>query len=68
MFQGSFFFFFLYTNKYFRHFGREAEDEAFVYVWVAGGAWQAVFITEHYENTPIQVYRKFHLQKQNIFR
>ena len=22
----------------------------------------------HYENTPIQVYRKFHLQKLNIFR
>ena len=22
----------------------------------------------HYENTPIQIYRKFHLQKPNIFR
>ena len=22
----------------------------------------------HYENTPIQIYRKFHLQKLNIFR
>ena len=23
---------------------------------------------EHYENTPIQIYRKFHLQKLKIFR
>ena len=23
---------------------------------------------KHYENTPIQVYRKFHLQKLKIFR
>ena len=22
----------------------------------------------HYENTPIQIYRKFHLQKHKIFR
>ena len=30
------------------------------------------FVTEiaanHYENTPIQIYRKFHLQKLKIFR
>ena len=24
--------------------------------------------SNHYENTPIQIYRKFHLQKLNIFR
>ena len=24
--------------------------------------------TYHYENTPIQIYRKFHLQKLKIFR
>ena len=24
--------------------------------------------TVHYENTPIQIYRKFHLQKLTIFR
>ena len=24
--------------------------------------------TEHYENTPIQIYRKFHLQKNKIFQ
>ena len=24
--------------------------------------------TEHYENTPIQIYRKFQLQKLKIFR
>ena len=26
------------------------------------------FIHYHYENTPIQIYRKFHLQKLKIFR
>ena len=25
-------------------------------------------MTKHYENTPIQIYRKFHLQKLKIFR
>ena len=25
-------------------------------------------LTKHYENTPIQIYRKFHLQKLKIFR
>ena len=24
--------------------------------------------SDHYENTPIQIYRKFHLQKLKIFR
>ena len=30
--------------------------------------WKGQFPKEHYENTPIQIYRKFHLQKLNIFR
>ena len=25
-------------------------------------------LVKHYENTPIQIYRKFHLQKLKIFR
>ena len=25
-------------------------------------------VAKHYENTPIQIYRKFHLQKLKIFR
>ena len=25
-------------------------------------------LDDHYENTPIQIYRKFHLQKLKIFR
>ena len=29
---------------------------------------QAINIWSHYENTPIQIYRKFHLQKLKIFR
>ena len=27
-----------------------------------------MLVGEHYENTPIQIYRKFHLQKPKIFR
>ena len=27
-----------------------------------------MFLCHHYENTPIQIYRKFHLQKLKIFR
>ena len=27
-----------------------------------------VFVVTHYENTPIQIYRKFHLQKLKVFR
>ena len=27
-----------------------------------------IFSVGHYENTPIQIYRKFHLQKLKIFR
>ena len=27
-----------------------------------------VLLLVHYENTPIQIYRKFHLQKLNFFR
>ena len=33
------------------------------------GIWQPVKLQlAHYENTPIQIYRKFHLQKLKIFR
>ena len=28
----------------------------------------AAILSVHYENTPIQIYRKFHLQKLKIFR
>ena len=37
-------------------------DEAACYL---GMKW---YLTFHYENTPIQIYRKFHLQKLKFFR
>ena len=29
---------------------------------------EAAYLVDHYENTPIQIYRKLYLQKQKIFR
>ena len=46
---------------------RKATFERLEHIDTRGEMLQLSFLI-HYENTPIQVYRKFHLQKLKIFR
>ena len=45
-----------------KYFDTSATYDTYLIVWTGPSDYH------HYENTPIQIYRKFHLQKLKIFR